>query len=293
MKKLLEILIVHSLKDLLRYKSFFLLMLLILLADRLLRHSVQVDRTSLQLDRLKEAGLNAAPFIFEEFPQTFLEWLLAPQTLGVVAGLFLLKQFISMWPSSDMRKMHRKERQRLGLWESLRYLKGYQFLWDAIAVGSICGVLASWGGGVYLLCRWGWQVLPSVGWLLVLGGLLFAATPIGMAGFSYSSKLAVLSHGSFSERLSLFFKLLNNWEIFWKSWLFYTARIVLEGLFVAIIPAGLILLLDNFWLRITLAGLSATPVYSYVKMASFKFFIEVYSSYPLVAQEYQGYLAKR
>ncbi len=290
MKKLLEILLIHSFKDLVRYKSFLFLIFIIFLADRILRHYVQVDRSSLQLSYLKEVGLQAAPFVFEEFPGIFAHWLLEPRTLLVIVGLFLLKQLISMWPSSDMRKMHRQERGKFGLWDSFRYLQWYQFLWDAIAVGSICGVLFFWSGISFIICRQGWLKLPSPLWLVALGGLVFLSTPIAMAGFSYSSKLAVLSKGSFSKRLSLFFKLLTDWQTFWKSWLFFLIRIIVEGTFVAIIPAGLILTLDNFWLRLFLAGLSATPVYSYVKMVSFKFFIEIYRNDSLVYEEYKTYL---
>jgi len=58
---------------------------------------------------------------------------------------------------------------------------------------------------------------------------------------------------------------------------------------VAIIPAGAILLIDSFWPRIAVAALSATPVYAYLKMASFKFFLEAYHGYDLVRQEYHRY----
>jgi len=39
------------------------------------------------------------------------------------------------------------------------------------------------------------------------------------------------------------------------------------------------------------AAVSATPVYAYLKMASFKFFLEVYSSDALVRMEYRDYYA--
>jgi hypothetical protein len=37
------------------------------------------------------------------------------------------------------------------------------------------------------------------------------------------------------------------------------------------------------------AALSATPVYAYLKMASFKFFLEAYHEYDSVRQEYHRY----
>ncbi len=290
MKKLLEILTVNSLRDLFRNRSFFLLIFILILLDRFLKLYVQVDRSSLNLDMIKQRGLEAAPYLFEVLPSVVWNLLTDWRTLGVIGGLFLLKQLISMWPSSDLRKMHREEQGALRIWDSLRYLRWYQCVWDAIAVGSICLVVGGWSLVSFLICRWGWLQLQSPGWLFLLGGLIFLAAPIGMAGFSYSSKLAVLSSGTYRARLSLFFKLLTEWGIFWKSWIFYFIRIVLEGIFVAIIPAILILTVENFWLRILLSGLSATPIYSYVKMASFKFFLEIYRPYPLVQQEYQEYL---
>jgi hypothetical protein len=66
----------------------------------------------------------------------------------------------------------------------------------------------------------------------------------------------------------------------------------LEVLFVAIIPASAIILIDSFWLRMAVAAISATPVYAYLKMASFKFFLEAYRGYPLVRKEYGTYYAR-
>lgn len=111
-----------------------------------------------------------------------------------------------------------------------------------------------------------------------------------MAGFSYSSKLAVLSNG-FPVKLRLFTELLRSARVFWFSWLFYLARILISLLFVLIIPLFSLLTLENFFLRILIASLSAAPAYSYVKMASFKFFLEVYRPYPEVVAEYAEYYA--
>ncbi|MBF0278576.1 MAG: hypothetical protein HQM13_12325 [SAR324 cluster bacterium] len=293
MKKLLEILTVDSVRDLFRNRSFFLLIFIIILLDRFLKYYVEIDRSSLNLEALKQQGLGAAPYFFESLPQDLWNWLTDWRTLGLVGGLFLLKQLISMWPSSDMRKMHREEQGLLRVWDSLRYLRWHQFVWDAVAVGSVCILIGGWCLFFFLIARWGWFYIQSSLWLLMWGGLAFLAAPIGMAGFSYSSKLAVLSTGTYHARLSLFFKLLTSWEIFWKSWVFYFFRIALEATFVVIIPASLILTVENFWLRIILSGFSATPVYSYVKMASFKFFLEIYRPFSLVQAEYQKYLNRK
>jgi hypothetical protein len=58
---------------------------------------------------------------------------------------------------------------------------------------------------------------------------------------------------------------------------------------VGAIPAYILMTLDNFILRILLAALLATPVYSYLKMASFKFFLVLYERFALVKQEYDSY----
>jgi len=162
-------------------------------------------------------------------------------------------------------------------------------VWDAIAIGTVCGLVAVWSLLGFSLARLWWATAPSVGALMLLGGWVGAAMPLGMAGFSFSSKLAVISQGSFREKLGLFYRLFFSWPVLWPSYLFFVFRIIVEVIFVALIPAGAILLIDNFWVRISVASLSATPVYSFLKMASFKFFLEVYRPYQLVRNEYRTY----
>lgn len=71
----------------------------------------------------------------------------------------------------------------------------------------------------------------------------------------------------------------------WRSWTLVAIRIVVEGLFVAAVPVGLFLAVACPGLRILLADFVAAPAYSDVKLASFKFFMEMYRSYPLVHEE--------
>lgn len=289
MKQLLKILVVHSLKDLVKFKSFLLLVLGLYLLDKLLRNWLKVDKSSLGLPSMKEISLNQAPFLFDEFPWMLLDWVLDIRTLGVLTALFFLKQLISMWPSSDMRRMHRKERERFGLLSSLFSLKWHQMLWDAIAVSTIVGIVGGWCLLQFGLTRTGWHLTQNPYWLIAFGGLAGLGFPLGMAGFSYSSKLAVISRGGFQEKLTLFFKLFLSWDVLWKSWVFYTVRVVLEGAFVVALPLIILIHVEDLWLKLSLAALSATPVYSYVKMASFKFFLEVYRNYDLVYEEYKNY----
>lgn len=50
--------------------------------------------------------------------------------------------------------------------------------------------------------------------------------------------------------------------------------------------------MDVFWVRVLTASLLATPVYSYLKIASFKFFLEIYRPFPLVQEEDRTYYRK-
>ena len=284
-----RLLTVHSGRELIRYKSFFLLILGLIALDRAVHHWLPARRPDLHLPGLSRVTRQTAAYIFEQLPEQLFAWLLDGRAIAVIAVLFLLKQLISLWPSSDMRRMHRFERDRFGVLSALAAIRWQQVVWDAAAVSTIVGLLGVWTGVVYSMTRFGWQQFGHPFWLFLLAGLVGLGLPLGMAGFSYSSKLAVLSRGSFAEKRRLFFMLFTDWRVFWTSWLFFLVRIFLEAMFVAAIPAGAILFIDQFWLRILLAAVSATPVYAFLKMASFKFFLFTYDRFPLVRQEYQRY----
>ena len=106
------------------------------------------------------------------------------------------------------------------------------------------------------------------------------------------SEKIYLNGTKFVSKLKLFSELLKNRRVFWYSWLFYLARILISLLFVLLIPIVSLLTVENFFLRILIASVSAAPAYSYVKMASFKFFLEVYRPYPEVVSEYQSYYSR-
>jgi hypothetical protein len=289
MRALIRILLNHSVRDLFKYKSFFLLIFVLIIADRLLRYLTAPYRAGVQVPEIRTLSLEAARFVFVDLPGWAWPWLFDIRLLLLMVGLFFFKQLISMWPSSDMRRMHRLERGGFGLLSSLIAIQGRQVVWDAAAVGSIVLVVGAWTVVSYLIGLLIWQAVPSALPLLVFGGLAALSAPIAMAGFSFSSKLAVLSKGRFGEKLSLFFKLFTDKRVFIAAWLFFLARIVIELLFVVIVPVAIILTLDIFWLRILLAGLIATPLYSFLKMASFKFFLQLFRPFPLVRAEYQDY----
>ncbi len=206
-----------------------------------------------------------------------------------MAILFLFKQFISLWPSSDMRRIHRRERKSFGFINSLFALKLSQVAWDALALACLFLITGLWATISFLLCSFFWTISPVSLWLILLAFLLLLPVPVVMGGLSFSSKLAVLSRGSFKEKMKLYLKLFTNRNILLATWIFFVFRLTLEFLFVAALPLASLLLIDHFGTRILVSALLATPVYSFLKMASFKFFLEVYQDYPHVVAEYEDY----
>jgi hypothetical protein len=292
MKNLLPILTVHSFGALIRYKSFFLLIFLLLAADRLVHKFVRPSTSDISLLFGPADSVQAADYLFTELPLKLYGWLLSPQVAAVITGLFFFKQVISLWPSSDMRRMHRTERGRFGVLEALAALRWHQVAWDAMAVATVCMLFFAWSAAAYAVGFALWRCGAKFAGLWICIGLAGILLPLGMAGFSYSSKLAVIRHGRFGSRFCLFLRLFTEWPLLWRSWIFFACRMAVEFVFVAAIPAGAILMIDNFWLRMTIATMSATPVYSYLKMASFKFFLEVYRRHSIVHAEYADYYAR-
>lgn len=292
MNKLLKIIVGHSLTDLFKHKSFFLLMFILILLDRGLKFFKDAYHIRLGLPAVTSLNHTTADFIFNRLPEQLINLLADYRIAMILAGLFLLKQIISLWPSSDMRRMHRSERGRFGLLASLGAIGLKQLLWDATALATLVLAVSLWCCGWFFLHRLAWRIFPSLFWLATLLAAILIIFPMVLAGFSYSSKLAVISKGTFKEKLVLFYQLFFNRRLAYRSWVFYCARLVIEALFVAALPAYILLTVDNFLLRIFLAALAATPVYSFLKMASFKFFLVVYEEFPLVRQEYQAYYQK-
>ncbi len=289
MKRLINILLNQSLVDLFKHKSFFLLIFVLILADRLIKFVTKSNRSSIELPEFNTLSNQIAEYVFNDLPGILLDWATDFRTLLVAVLLFFLKQLISMWPSSDMRRMHRREREKFGLIASLVSIHGKQVVWDAIAVGSIVAVTGAWILAAFGLSLFSWRLNQSVSSLFIFGTLSALIFPLSMAGFSFSSKLAVISKGSFSEKLKLYFQLFLNRRVLAGAWLFFLFRIAIEAVFVVILPLLILWTMDQAILRIALAGLIATPFYSFLKMASFKFFLFIYESYPLVKEEYEIY----
>jgi hypothetical protein len=289
MNQILRIHTLHSIKDLLKYKSFFLLILFLFFFDRFIHFDIGGNNWIPSWHEFIETTDKLAIYVFEELPGYLFQFLFNWRTMAILAGLFILKQLISLWPSSDMRRMHRFERRGFGVVKALLTLRWHQIAWDAMAVGILCSTLGGWILCWYVLCRIAWQCSPSTIWLWVLVALFLSATPIALAGFSYSSKLAILSRGNFNRKLQLFLKLFTCRRIFLNSWVFYLLRQLVEVVFVVVLPAAILITVPLPWLRILLAGFLAAPVYSFLKMASFKFFLHIYSPFPEVKKEYADY----
>jgi hypothetical protein len=264
-----------------------------MLLDRFLKKVVKVDRSALDTSQIKQLTLESARYVFELLPLDIWRLLTDYRTFIILVGLFLLKQLISLWPSSDMRRMHRSERGAFGLLGSLAVIRWEQVIWDAIAVGSICGLYALWTILGYFVAQLIWQSTHTILALIILGLYVALFAPLAMAGFSFSSKLAVISKGGFGQKLGLYFKLFHSKQVLWPAWLFFTLRLLVELIFVFILPLIILLVVERFWIRLTMATLIATPVYSYLKMISFKFFLEIYGPFPLVNQEYRQYFQQR
>ena len=288
MKRLLNILVIDSIRELIRYKSFFLLVALLILLDRLLRH--YSAKIQFQFDRGKLLDYQwLAIWTYETLPGEIMGMILNWKLWAVAMGLFFFKQLTSMWPSSDMRLMHRKEGGTFRIFNSLRSIQGAQILWDALAISTVGVIGLIWSGTGYLMGWWNWYEWRHPAALLppmLMAGIFW---PVGMAGFSYSSKLAVLRRSGFAEKRRLFFCLFLKPRVMLMSWIFFLFRILISLIFVLIVPIGVLLSVENLPLRILLASLSAAPAFSYVKMATFKFFLEVYRPYPEIRREYPEY----
>jgi len=298
MKELWALVATGSLKELVKYKSFLLLVLFLFALDKGLKALFPLDKSALALPDVKaalrdlEAGLpQIAHYIFEEMPGQLIDFLLLPSTWGIGLGLFFLKQLISLWPSSDMRRMHRHEREAFGLIHSLLVLRWGQVAWDGLAVIWVVSVSLAWAVASYFISLFVWGQEAHLLGLALLGVLSAGLAPLIMAAFSFSSKLAVLSHGSFGAKFKLYLYLFTSPRYFGVCYLFFSLRVVLEVIFVLLIPMGLLLFVESTWVKFSLSALSATPVYGFLKMASFKFFLWAYRHEKLVQGEYAHYYA--
>ena len=79
MKKLLRILTIDSLKDLLRYKSFFLLIFLLLFADRVIHRVVKPHEGGFVIPDGLRLSAEAARHVFTQLPAELASRVFSPQ----------------------------------------------------------------------------------------------------------------------------------------------------------------------------------------------------------------------
>ena len=248
------------------------------------------------LEKLDEKNINLSNFslwLFEDFPFEILELIYEWKLWVFALVVFLFKQITSMWPSSDMRLIHREEGGNFRIIKSLININFMQIVWDAFAILTVgvLGILFFVFG--YFLGFFFWRLTENPISVVPIFIVLIIFWPIGMAGFSFSSKIAVLKNITFLKKEILYLKLFYKPRIFIMSWIFFNIRIILSLIFVLIIPVSSLVYIENFIAKILISTISALPVYSYVKMATFKFFLEVYLVYPEIKNEYLDYFSKK
>ncbi len=289
MKRIVQLFIVNAVKDVLRYKSFILLIFLLMLVDKFAKKlTPSISAIIEKPDAAKQLeGLGS--YLYLSFPVQLHSLLSDYRIFLVLLAGFFLKALISLWPSSDMRRMHRSERKGFGIISALISLRWIQLVWDLVAVTIICLVGCLWLGIFYLAGLIFWQ--QGGGQIAAVPVLLgaFLYWPISIAGFSYSSKIAVISKGKFVEKLSLFFLLFKSPKIFCFSWLFYSFRIYLEVVVIALIPVLVVMYIDIWFARILVISVIACPIYALLKMISFKVFLHLFKDGKLVQEEYSAY----
>jgi hypothetical protein len=91
-----NVLVVHSVKDLLRYKSFLLLVGVLIAADRAFQTYLRPQETRLRLPPLSDLGPAWAAWIFDSAPGALLDIALDGRALAALLGLFCLKELISL-----------------------------------------------------------------------------------------------------------------------------------------------------------------------------------------------------
>lgn len=287
--RLLSTLFVDSFKDLLKYKSFILLILVVSLIDKGMKFVLPKATVWAGKVEKNSALSDLARYVFDQLPEDFLHVIIDWRVPILILASFIVKEMLSLWPSSDMRRMHRQERTGFGLLGSLKAIRWWQFVWDALAVLTVCAILASWIVLWFILFKGLYGLFDTPACVIAFILTASAPLPLGMAAFSYSSKLAVLSQGSFTNKFGLYLKLFYDKTILPISWLFYTLRALLEVLVLGIIPAATHRYIEYALLRILITSVIACPVYSYLKMVSFKLFLSLYKRFPIVHEEYKEY----
>jgi hypothetical protein len=92
MKQLINLILNQSLRDLFKYKSFFLLIFALILVDRLLKSASKSIQSLINLPQTDIWGIQIADYVFNHLLQDTLVRLTDGRTLLIIVLLFLLKQ---------------------------------------------------------------------------------------------------------------------------------------------------------------------------------------------------------
>jgi hypothetical protein len=286
-----RILVADSARDLIQVKSLFGLLLFLLLIDRVLKFALRSREGSQDSfpALLKTVESNLPDWVFGHGVDMLLERLVDPRSLLIALMLFLLKELLSLWPTSAMRRLHREEGRGFGIVASLVALRWRQVWWDFSAVGVTTLVVSGLILLAWLIANQLWIATGWVGcaWFFAVVSALVLS--LCMAAFSFSSKLAVLSTGTRNEKMRWFMRLFYVPRLLFPAWLFFIVRASLETAVLAALPILLHFSIESVWLRLLLGTMVAAPVYSYLKMVSFKLFLELYRECPFVFSEYREY----
>ncbi len=287
--KLLHLLVINAIKDIWKYRSFLALILVVMLIDEVASHVSPKLSQFIEKPELSKRMADISSYTYTQLVDQLIALGGHIEIFLVLLGGFFLKALLSLWPSSDMRRMHRQERSGFGVLDSLLQLRWKQVGWDFVAVSITCltsaiGLVIAFLIG---LLFWSKNQSPySAIFLLVTAACLW---PVIIAGFSYSSKIAIISNGSYLQKLKVFVLLLSKLSIFIPSWLFYGFRIYLEAFILGVVPIVLSRYVDTWIIRIIIVSLLICPIYAFLKMVSFKLFLYLFRNQSLVREEYAKY----
>lgn len=287
MKQLLRMLIVQPVESLLRFKSFFLLMFLVTLGDHMVKHVKFLYHLNLILPRFWRIEPKNSAYMLFQMPGLVVKRMGSGDLFLILAGLFLLRQMLLLWPSSDLRRMHRAEREPFGLAGALKSITWKSVLFHISGLSAAWIITGLWCLGWFWINRFFWRHYQSGLWLWSLFFTIILILPLLSAALSYSSRLAVNSEGTFTEKFKLLCKLFTGWRIMAGSWLFFTLRFILRAIFVVAVPIYILVAVEKGPLKIFLLTLLTTPVSAYLETVSFKIFLAFYKDYPIIWQEYE------
>jgi hypothetical protein len=288
-QKRLKYITVQPMADLLNHKSFWLLMFFLCIADRVLKLIKSTQHLNIKLPPFWRVDPELSARMLFKFPGMLWKQVGSGDLILAVAGLFLVKKLLWLWPASDLRRRRRNERGRFFIIGSLAAIGWKSTVWYLFALLAWCAAIAGWCAALYWVCRFGWRHYPGGGWMWGLGIAVAMVVPWMLAGLSFAGKLAVNVAGRPLEKLRLLFKTVTAWPVAWRAWMFHLAWMLLELLFIALTTTFILSKLPRGGTRIFAAVVLATPFYAYLELAAFALFLVVFEESPAIKKEYESH----